>query len=188
MSSGQCNGIAAPLPGDRQHPLPSVWAEGDAVSTRCGLQRSEHSGLVRFAIVVGQVCQTLLFDHPPRVSSLINRVMILYTRVPLVYGLELRFCAPDEPHRVVSPRRDGLGCKRWRGAGGLPHQMKPAQYRCGCAGRRLGDDPMTRWEQSCAGERVTTWEQAVTMDGIQRPVRRVLRLIELTLDGWVRRT
>ena len=47
---------------------------------------------------------------------------------------------------------------------------------------RLGDDPTTHWEQPRAGKRVTTWEQAVTVNGIQRPVRRVLRLIERTID------
>jgi hypothetical protein len=47
---------------------------------------------------------------------------------------------------------------------------------------RLDADPATQWEQPRAGKRVTTWEQAVTVDGIQRPVRRVLRLIERTID------
>jgi hypothetical protein len=54
------------------------------------------------------------------------------------------------------------------------------------------------WEQPRAGKRVTLWEQAVEVRGVQRPVRRVLRLIERTigshgqhlilpeyeLDGW----
>ena len=50
----------------RQHLLPSAWAEGDAVSTRGGLQRHERAGLVRTTVVVGHVGRTLLFDqHPP---------------------------------------------------------------------------------------------------------------------------
>ena len=63
---------------------------------------------------------------------------------------------------------------------------------------RLDADGATRWEQARAGKRVTTWEQPVEIDGIARPVRRVLRLIErvidaagqvlieprLTLEGW----
>lgn len=54
------------------------------------------------------------------------------------------------------------------------------------------------WEQPRAGKRVTVWEQFVEVVGVQRPVRRVLRLIERTigsrgqhlilpeyeLDGW----
>ena len=62
----------------------------------------------------------------------------------------------------------------------------------------LDADVATHWEQPRAGKRVTRWEQAVTIESIQRPVRRVLRLVErsidkhgqvlivpeLTLEGW----
>ena len=54
------------------------------------------------------------------------------------------------------------------------------------------------WEHPRSGKRVVTWEQTVEVPGVQRPVRRVLRLIERTigshgqhlilpeyeLDGW----
>ncbi len=54
------------------------------------------------------------------------------------------------------------------------------------------------WEHPRPGKRVATWEQAVEVPGVQRPVRRVLRLVERTigsrgqhlilpeveLDGW----
>jgi hypothetical protein len=63
---------------------------------------------------------------------------------------------------------------------------------------RLDADPATQWEHARAGKRVTIWEQEVVVEGHQRPVRRVLRLIErsidkrgqvliapeLTLEGW----
>ena len=55
-------------------------------------------------------------------------------------------------------------------------------------GQRLDADPATRWEQPGAGKRVTLWEQAVAIEGIEgiaRPVRRVLRLI-LRLMGPAR--
>jgi hypothetical protein len=56
----------------------------------------------------------------------------------------------------------------------------------------------TAWERPRAGKRVETWEQTVQVPGVQRPVRRVLRLVERTigsrgqhlilpeyeLDGW----
>jgi len=47
---------------------------------------------------------------------------------------------------------------------------------------RLAGDAATRWEQPRAGKRLTMWEQPVVVDGIARPVRRVLRLIERTID------
>jgi hypothetical protein len=63
---------------------------------------------------------------------------------------------------------------------------------------RLNADSATHLEQARAGKRVTIWEQAVVVEGLQRPVRRVLGLIErsidkrgrlqiapeLTLEGW----
>jgi len=56
----------------------------------------------------------------------------------------------------------------------------------------------TAWEHPRAGKRVATWEQTVEVPGVQRTVRRVLRLVERTigsrgqhlilpeyeLDGW----
>ena len=63
---------------------------------------------------------------------------------------------------------------------------------------RLDADAATQWEHPRAGKRVTIWEQPVAVEGVERPVRRVLRLIErsidkrgqvliapeLTLEGW----
>jgi hypothetical protein len=46
----------------------------------------------------------------------------------------------------------------------------------------LDADAATKWEHPREGKRVTVWEQAVAVDGVQRPVRRVLRLIERTID------
>ncbi len=63
---------------------------------------------------------------------------------------------------------------------------------------RLDADAATHWEHPRTGKRVSTWEQPVVVEGVQRPMRRVLRLIErsidnrgqvlivpeLTLEGW----
>jgi hypothetical protein len=39
------------------------------------------------------------------------------------------------------------------------------------------------WEHARVGKRVATWEHAVQLSGIERPVRRVLRLIERTIGS-----
>ena len=44
-------------------------------------------------------------------------------------------------------------------------------------------DVNTRWEHPREGKRVTVWEQALRIEGIDRPLRRVLRLIERTIDA-----
>jgi hypothetical protein len=63
---------------------------------------------------------------------------------------------------------------------------------------RLEAEPATVWEQPRPGKRITVWEQAVQVDGVTRPLRRVQRLIvrtidakgqsllvpQLTLEGW----
>jgi len=41
----------------------------------------------------------------------------------------------------------------------------------------------TMWTTPRQGKRLTLWEQSVTIEGVQRPVRRVLRLIERTIDA-----
>ncbi len=47
---------------------------------------------------------------------------------------------------------------------------------------RLDADPDTRWHKPRAGKRVTVWEEAIKVDGITRPLRRVLRLVERDVD------
>ena len=45
----------------------AFWPAGDAVRTSGGLQRPEHAGLIRVAVVVGHVGLALLFnEHPLR--------------------------------------------------------------------------------------------------------------------------
>jgi hypothetical protein len=49
--------------------------------------------------------------------------------------------------------------------------------------QRLEADPLTRWDTPRAGKRVTQWEEPLRIKGIERPVRRVLRLTERTIDA-----
>jgi hypothetical protein len=47
---------------------------------------------------------------------------------------------------------------------------------------RLDAEPDTRWHKPRAGKRVTVWEEAIKVEGITRPLRRVLRLVERDVD------
>lgn len=63
---------------------------------------------------------------------------------------------------------------------------------------RLDADPATCWEHPREGKRVALWQEQLRLEGIKRPLRRVLRLVErsidargqlliepqLTLEGW----
>ena len=44
-------------------------------------------------------------------------------------------------------------------------------------------DPATRWEHPRKGKRVAVWQETLSIEGIDRPVRRVLRVIERTIDA-----
>jgi len=76
-------------------------------------------------------------------------------------------------------------------------QLDAGQITGNGTGTRTGPGAVT-WTHSRVGKRVALWEQLVVVNGIQRPVRRVLRLVERTisaagqhliipeieLDGW----
>lgn len=47
---------------------------------------------------------------------------------------------------------------------------------------RLDVDANTQWHQPREGKRVTVWEEALQIEDISRPLRRVLRLVERTID------
>ena len=60
------------------------------------------------------------------------------------------------------------------------------EFRCTnvqALAQTLTDDNTTTWITPRKGKRLTLWEQSVAIDGVQRPVRRVLRLIERTIDA-----
>ena len=78
-------------------------------------------------------------------------------------------------------------CNRERAAG-LPQvdwliKWNPRSTQVAALAQTLTDDSTTSWTTPREGKRVTLWEQPVTLDGVQRPVRRVLRLIERTIDA-----
>jgi len=47
---------------------------------------------------------------------------------------------------------------------------------------RLDADTSTQWQTPRQGKRVTVWEEALQIEGISRPSRRVLRLVERSID------
>ena len=124
----------------------------------------------------------------------------LQRNAPILLRMDSGFDAARLMSRIESCNQGGMGSAASAGAVQVDFLIKwnPRSTDVAALAARLGNDPTTHWEQPRAGKRVTTWEQAVTVDGIQRPVRRVLRLIErtidkrgqvllvpeLTLDGW----
>ena len=62
-------------------------------------------------------------------------------------------------------------------------KWNPRTTNVGALLEQLDADTTTRWEHPRAGKRVTLWEEALNIKGIERPLRRVLRLSERTIDA-----
>lgn len=127
-----------------------------------------------------------------RVIPMAQRLSTAGPKAPILARLDSGF----DSARLM---RGIQACNVW----GLPHvdwliKWNPRSTDVAALAARLDADAATRWEHPRAGKRVSLWEQAVSIEGIERPLRRVLRLIErridkhgqtlivpeLTLEGW----
>ena len=87
----------------------------------------------------------------------------------------------------LEPCAGKLACTVLRGEhasnGVLLPDWNPRTTDVAALAERLDGDTTTHWEHPRAGKRVTLWEQALEIEGIKRPLRRVLRLTERTIDA-----
>ena len=96
-------------------------------------------------------------------SAILVRLDSGFDSVRLMHGIEA--C-----NRAGAPQVDYL--IKWN----------PRGTDVGVLAAQVEANAATQWEHPRAGKRVTLWEQAVATQGSARPVRRVLRLIERTID------
>ena len=71
---------------------------------------------------------------------------------------------------------------------GLPQvdyliKWNPRSTDVAALGQRLDADPAIAWHHPREGKRITVWQEGLRIEGIERPLRRVLRLIERTIDA-----
>ncbi len=101
-------------------------------------------------------------------------------KAPILVRADSGFCstklmtALDGYNRAASPRVDWL--IKWN----------PRSTDVQAVAAALDNDADVSWQHPRPGKRVALWEQAVEIDGIdstQRPLRRVMRLIERTIDA-----
>jgi hypothetical protein len=62
-------------------------------------------------------------------------------------------------------------------------KWNPRSTKVGALAETLAGDATTQWTSPRVGKRLTTWEQSVKVEGVERGVRRVLRLVERTIDA-----
>ena len=127
-----------------------------------------------------------------RVIPMAQRLSAAGPKAPILARLDSGFDSVRLMRGIESCNRQGMAQVDWL------IKWNPRTTDVAALAARLDADATTHWEQPRAGKRVTRWEQAVTIESIQRPVRRVLRLVErsidkhgqvlivpeLTLEGW----
>ncbi|NDZ13443.1 IS1380 family transposase [Variovorax sp. WS11] len=127
-----------------------------------------------------------------RVIPMAQRLSAAGPKAPILARLDSGFDSAALMREIESYNRAGVPQLDWL------IKWNPRTTNVAALAERLEADATTLWEHPRAGKRVTLWEQALEIEGIERPLRRVLRLTErtidaqgqlliepkLTLDGW----
>ena len=115
-----------------------------------------------------------------RVVPLAQRLSAAGPKAPLLARLDSGF----DSVQIMS----GIeACNRAR-SGALPQvdwliKWNPRSTKVGALAETLVGEATTQWTSPREGKRLTTWEQSVKVEGVERSVRRVLRLVERTIDA-----
>jgi Transposase DDE domain group 1 len=111
-----------------------------------------------------------------RVVPMAQRLSAQGPKAPILARLDSGFDSVRLMREIETCNQPGMTQVDWL------IKWNPRSTNVTALAAQLDADPATRWEQPRAGKRVTMWEQPVQVPGIVRPVRRVLRLIERTID------
>ena len=111
-----------------------------------------------------------------RVIPMAQRLSAAGPKTPILARLDSGFDSVRLMREIEACNRTGMPQVDWL------IKWNPRKTDVAALAARLDGDAATQWQSPRAGKRVTLWEQAVAIEGIQRPVRRVLRLIERSID------
>jgi hypothetical protein len=112
-----------------------------------------------------------------RVIPMAQRLSAAGPKAPILARLDAGFDSTALMRDMESYNRIGMPQLDWL------IKWNPRTTDVDAVAARLQADPLTRWEQPRTGKRVSVWEEAPRIEGIARRVRRVLRLIERTIDA-----
>ena len=127
-----------------------------------------------------------------RVIPLAQRLSAAGPKAPILARLDSGFDSARLMREIEAYNKPGLPVVDWL------IKWNPRTTNVAALAQQLDADTATRWEHPRAGKRVALWEVSLSIQGIQRPLRRVLRMTErtidaqgqlliepkLTLDGW----
>jgi hypothetical protein len=112
-----------------------------------------------------------------RVIPMAQRLSAGSAKAPILARLDSGFDSAELMTRIESHNRKGLPQVDWL------IKWNPRATDVAAIGARLDADAAVAWQHPRPGKRVTVWQEPVQIEGIKRPVRRVLRLIERTVDA-----
>ena len=112
-----------------------------------------------------------------RVIPMAQRLSAAGPKAPILLREDSGFDCAAQMQAIESYNRAGLPQVDWL------IKWNPRKTNVAELAARRDADPAAQWAHARHGKRVTMWEEAVSIEGIERPVRRVLRLIERTIDG-----
>ena len=111
-----------------------------------------------------------------RVIPMAQRLSAAGPKAPILARLDSGFDSARLMREIEAYNQPGRAELDWL------IKWNPRTTNAAALAQRLDADAATRWEHPRAGKRVTLWEQALHVHGIERPLRRVLRLTERTID------
>lgn len=112
-----------------------------------------------------------------RVIPMAQRLSAAGPKAPILARLDSGFDSTRLMCELEGYNQRGLAKVDWL------IKWNPRTTNVAALAERLDADPVTVWEHPRAGKRVTLWEESLHMEGIERPLRRVLRLIERSIDA-----
>jgi len=110
------------------------------------------------------------------VVPMAQRLSAAGPKAPILARLDSGFDSAALMRSIDACNRAGLPQVDWL------IKWNPRSTNVAALAQSLYAEAGTHWDQPRAGKRVTTWEHAVVIEGIERPVRRVLQLTERTID------
>ena len=112
-----------------------------------------------------------------RVIPLAQRLSAAGPKAPILARLDSGFDSARLMREIEAHNKPGLPMVDWL------IKWNPRTTNVAALAERLDADTATPWEHPRAGKRVAVWEEALSIPGIERPLRRVLRLTERTIDA-----
>jgi hypothetical protein len=112
-----------------------------------------------------------------RVIPMAQRLSAAGPKAPILARLDSGFDSSELVREMEAYNAAGVPQLDWL------IKWNPRTTDVAALAERLDGDTTTHWEHPRAGKRVTLWEQALEIEGIKRPLRRVLRLTERTIDA-----